>query len=75
MYGLEVKSYTDESDYQEALSQTARYGQQLQLAEVSLAFFVEYIDEANRTKYEVPHVDGETTVTVTPIFMEIEGRA
>ncbi len=37
--------------------------------------FVEYINEANRTKYEGPYVDGEMGVTVIPIFVEIGSRA
>ena len=71
MYGLEVKSYADTSQYQDALSQAAGYGKQLQLPEISLAFFVEYIDDENRNKYEAVYVDPETGVTVRPIFVAI----
>lgn len=68
-YGLEVKSYTDDYGYQKALVQAARYGQQLQLMEITLAFFVEYIDEANRNIYEKPYHDQTTGVSVIPVFI------
>jgi len=70
MYGLELKTFTDDSGYREALEQAARYGQQLGLREISLVFFVEAIDETNREKYETVYVDGETEVTIAPIFVE-----
>ncbi len=72
VYGLEVKSYTDASGYKEALTQAARYGRELKLSEISLAFFVEYVDDANRQKYEVTYVDQETGVTVFPMFVETD---
>jgi hypothetical protein len=70
MYGLELKSYTDDFGYRRALKQAARYGQQLCLTEISLVFFVETINEANRKKYETLYKDEDTQVTVTPIFVE-----
>jgi hypothetical protein len=68
-YGVEVKSYTNRPDYKRALRQAARYGQQLELAEMTLAFFVETIDETNRAKYEVVYEDKATGVTVRPVFV------
>ncbi|MCP4399180.1 MAG: hypothetical protein GY801_18000 [bacterium] len=69
-YGIEVKSYTTHKGFQEALIQAARYGKQLGLAEISLLVFVEYIDEANRSRYEVNYEDRETGTTVAPVFVE-----
>jgi alpha-galactosidase len=69
VYGIELKSYTDEFSYRQALKQAARYGQQLQLEEITLVFFVEYIDETNRNKYEVVYQDQDTHVLVTPVFV------
>lgn len=69
-YGLELKSYTDESKYYEALDQAAKYGKQCHLTEIWLISFVEYVDEATRQKYEVEYVDKTTGVKVTPIFVE-----
>jgi hypothetical protein len=66
IYALEVKSYTDESGYKEALTQAAAYGKQLGLAEISLVFFVEYIDDANREKYEKDYA--ESGVRVETVF-------
>ena len=37
---------------------------------MSLIVFVESINDANRNTYEVPYLDHETEVTVTPIFDE-----
>ncbi len=72
MYGLEVKSFSNQRDYKEALLQATAYGQQLGLAEITLAFFVERVDEANRSKYEVIYHDAATGITVIPVFVEIE---
>lgn len=69
-YGIEVKSYTTHKEYQDALTQAARYGKQLGLPEISLVIFVEYIDETNRNTYEVDYVDKDTGATVRPIFVE-----
>ena len=69
-YGLEVKSFTDEFGYREALQQAARYGQQLGLTEIGLALFVESVDEANRQKYEAIYKDEESGLVVVPIFIE-----
>ncbi len=70
LYDLELKSFTDERGYQTALTQAARYGQQLQLLEITLALFVEYVDDTNRQKYEVIYKDKKTGVTVSPVFVE-----
>ncbi len=70
-YGLEVKSFSDSFGYKEALKQAAEYAQELKLAGITLVFFVEAIDEANRLKYEVTYHDPATQVTVWPIFVEI----
>ena len=69
-YGIEVKSYVDAYEYRRAIGQAARYGRSLGLDEITLAFFVEGIDEANRARYEVPHHDEETGVVVHPVFIE-----
>lgn len=68
-YGLEVKSFTDQTDYQRGLRQAAAYGQQLGLQQISLLLFVETVDEQNRQKYEVPYQDATTGVAVDPIFV------
>ena len=69
VYGLELKSFVDAYEYRRALCQAARYGQQLGLDEITLGFFVEAVDEANRAMYEAVHTDAEMGVTVTPIFV------
>ncbi len=68
-YGIEVKSYTDEFAYKEALRQAAAYGSQLKLKEITLAFFVEFIDDANRQKYEKRFTDETSGVIVRPVFI------
>ena len=68
-YGLEVKSYANETAYKKAIRQAADYGQKLELDEISLIFFIEVIDDANRQKYEVTIVDGKTGVSVEAIFV------
>ncbi len=71
VYGLEVKSYTDKPDYDRALGQAARYGRKLGLSEITLAFFIEAIDDDNRSKYEAVYVDEESGITVKPVFVVI----
>jgi hypothetical protein len=70
LYGIEVKSYSDDYAYRQALQQAARYGQQLGLTEIVLALFVEQVDDANRARYEAVYTDVVTGVTVTPVFVE-----
>ena len=72
-YGLEVKSYANETAYKKAITQAAEYGKQLGLDEISLIFFVEVIDEANRQKYEITTVDKKTGVRVEAIFVATSG--
>jgi hypothetical protein len=69
-YAIEVKSFSTTYEYQKALDQAARYARQLDLDTITLALFVEAVDDANRAKYEVEYVDAETGVTVTPVFVE-----
>ncbi|MDM8525495.1 hypothetical protein QUF80_19170, partial [Desulfococcaceae bacterium HSG8] len=71
MYALELKSYTHERGYKKALDQAALYGKQLGVTEVSLVFFVEYIDDASRDKYEKAYTDEESGVRVRPIFVDV----
>ncbi len=59
-----------ERGYHEALIQAARYGRELHLSDISLVFFVEYIDDENRQKYEVTYKENETGITVFPMFVE-----
>jgi AAA-like domain len=70
IYGLELKSYTNEPNYTKALEQAAKYGSQLKLKEVFLVFFVEYIDDATREKYEKDFKEKNTGIIVKPIFIE-----
>ena len=69
-YALEVKSYTNQREYNEALKQASRYGKQLDLSEITLIFFVEYADDANREKYERDYTDEKIGVRVEPVFVE-----
>lgn len=69
-YGLELKSYTDESDHRKALDQAARYGKSLRLKVIHLIVFVEQIGDEHRQQYETDYVDEETGVTVVPVFVD-----
>ena len=69
LYGLEVKSFVSAYEYRKALRQAARYGRQLGLTEITLALFVEAVDDANRARYEAVYEDEETGVTVRPVFV------
>jgi hypothetical protein len=69
VHGIEVKSFSSRYEYHKALGQAARYGQELGLAEITLALFVEAVDDENRAKYEVTYRDQETGVIVRPVFV------
>ncbi len=69
-YGLELKSYSNEREYYEALDQAAKYGKEFGFPEVWLISFVEYVDDATRQKYEKAYLHKETDVKVIPIFVE-----
>ncbi len=72
MHGTEVKSYTDKFGYAtDCLEQVARYGQSLGLTEITLAFFIETIDDDSRQKYEAVYVDEE--IGVLPVFVAMGG--
>ncbi len=72
LYGVELKTFTTEKGYKDALIQTARYGQQLGLAEISVIFFIDVIDEQNKQRFEsdFQHTHGTGTITVKPIFVQ-----
>ncbi|QTA79462.1 AAA ATPase-like domain-containing protein [Desulfonema limicola] len=69
LYGLELKSYTDDSDFRISLQQAARYGKTLKLDLIWLVEFVEYIPEGYREKYEQEYHDKESGVVVKPVFV------
>jgi hypothetical protein len=69
-YGLELKSYSNEREYRNALEQAARYGRESHFTEIWLISFVEYVDDATRQKYEKEYHDQETGVKVMPLFVE-----
>ena len=69
-YAVEVKSFASVYEYRRALRQAARYGAELGLEEITLALFVEAVDEENRARYEVEYVDEGNGVRVRPVFVE-----
>jgi len=71
IYGIEVKSYSNHRKFEESIKQAAHYAVQLKVSEITLAVFVEYIDEKNRIKYEHEYIDPETQIKVNPIFIAI----
>ncbi len=68
-YGIELKSYSTQWDYNEALKQAAKYGKQLKLKEIFLLFFVEKIDPESRKTDKSDYKDKDTGVTVKPFFI------
>ncbi|MCP4216224.1 MAG: hypothetical protein GY765_16370 [bacterium] len=69
VYGLELKSYTDNTGYKDALKQAANYGKQLELDEIFLVTFVDAIDDKNKQTYEADYKDPLSGVTVKPVFI------
>jgi hypothetical protein len=70
LYGLEVKSFSDLAEYRKALKTAALYGKQLTIDNITLIFFIDAIDEENRTTYEGAFKDETTGVTVHVVFIE-----
>ncbi|MCP5107730.1 MAG: hypothetical protein GY950_30360 [bacterium] len=68
-YGIELKSFTNERDYKKALKKAAQYGKKLNLPEIYLVSFNEYIDAESRKKYEKHYLDEDSGVKVIPIFV------
>ena len=68
-YGLELKSFRSDFEYNLALQQAARYAHQLHLATITVVFFVEAVDDENRTLYETPYHDAASGVTVEPVLV------
>ncbi len=73
LYGLELKSFTDDSDFKIALQQAARYGRQMGLSQIWLVEFVDHIPDEARQRYEVDYVDEAGGVTVSPVFVGTGG--
>jgi hypothetical protein len=71
LFGLELKSFADRRQYSKALTQAAKYGKQLGVAEIWLGLFIEAVDEQNRQQFEADYTDNETGVIVHPIFVQI----
>jgi len=70
IYGLEVKSFSSQYEYNQARVQTAKYAKTMSWPIVWLAFFTEQIDDKNRAKYEVTYHDDERDVVVEPVFIQ-----
>ena len=69
LYGVEVKSFSNRKQYQDALGQAARYGKELTQTEIWLVFFVEVINDEQRQTFEVTYQDTDTGVLVHPVFL------
>jgi hypothetical protein len=70
LFGLELKSFANQREYKNALTQAAKYGKQLGVTEIGLALFIETVDEKNRQKFEKDYTDTKTGVTVYPQFVQ-----
>ncbi|HLP48211.1 MAG TPA: hypothetical protein VK469_19870, partial [Candidatus Kapabacteria bacterium] len=69
-YGIELKSFTDQTGYRSALEQAAQYAGRLRLRDIYLVSFIDSIDETNKKNYENPFLDPVTGVTVYPVFIQ-----
>jgi len=50
-------------------SQTARYAHRLPLTNITVVFFIEVVDDENRTRYETPYHDVATSITAEPVLV------
>lgn len=74
LYGIELKSFSNQRIYAEALKQTAAYARKIGVPEMHLVFFIESIDDANRVKFETPYIssDENTPITIKPLFIQTQ---
>lgn len=72
LYGMELKSFSNEKAYNDALIQTAKYGIQLGLTEISLIFFIDSIDTGNKKKFQqdYSYYHDSETIIVKPVFIQ-----
>ncbi|MGE5341275.1 MAG: AAA-like domain-containing protein [Candidatus Omnitrophota bacterium] len=70
IYGIELKSFTDQAGYQAALKQAAVYANQLNMRDIYLVSFIDSIDEENKAKFETPFHAPDIHVTVHPVFIQ-----
>ncbi|MEM7532515.1 MAG: AAA-like domain-containing protein [Chloroflexota bacterium] len=71
LYPLELKSYANLQQRQEAVEQAAAYGQTLKVSEVWLIFFIESITDERRAELEVTVTDAATGVVVYQVFVRM----
>ncbi|KPA14537.1 protein containing DUF1703 [Candidatus Magnetomorum sp. HK-1] len=69
IYAIEIKSFTNKRGYHDALIQAKQYAEQLGLLEITLLFFLEFIDDENRNKFEKTFVDKPTGIRVESVFV------
>ncbi|MDM8560475.1 AAA-like domain-containing protein [Candidatus Parabeggiatoa sp. HSG14] len=70
LFGLELKSFANQREYKNALTQATKYGKKLGLTEIGLVLFIETVDDKNRQKFEKDYMDAKTGVTVHPQFVQ-----
>jgi hypothetical protein len=70
LFGLELKTFANQADYQNALGQAAKYGSQLGVSEIWLVLFVEEVDDHNRERFETVYTDKKTGIVVHPLFVQ-----
>lgn len=69
LYGLEVKTYFDETGFWSAIDQSAQYANELDLNDIYLVFFIEGTDHSILEPLEKPNHFPEMNVYVHPFFV------
>ncbi|MDM8562531.1 AAA-like domain-containing protein [Candidatus Marithioploca araucensis] len=68
LFGLELKSFADKRQYQNALTQAVKYGKRLKVSEIWLVLFIEAVDDTNRQRFELDYTS--KGITVHPQFVQ-----
>ena len=71
LYGVELKSFTNFREHEAAIDQAAGYAKQLGLSDITLACFVEGVNETNRKKLETKVTRPGTGIKVQTVLIEI----
>jgi len=69
LYAIEIKSFTDVSGFKESVQQAAEYAMSLKIKSITLAVFVESINEDNRLKFEKDIIYKNTDIIVSTVFI------
>ncbi len=72
IYGIELKSFVDMTEYKKARIQAAKYAKSLKISYITLVFFTEHnLPEKKKIELEETYIDSNTNIEVKPRFIKV----